>query len=177
MSPLPLYLGTSGYAHNGRVRPGDHEGGTSLFTTFAPVPRALAITESGAFPVSTHVTRASNRSNWSHARPPPQWAIPGTIKRRAKSEAEFPWYAWNASYQLTVSATEKIPSAVPCATINFVWVEGSFFIRRSGGVINEHGRLGVGSIRGVNLRTVPVYIETSSIPVNGVIKKCVAGPV
>ena len=52
-------------------------------------------------------------SNWSVDGPPAQWAMPGTRKKRAKSEASPPLAARRSSYQLVVSLTEKMASLTP----------------------------------------------------------------
>src|SRR6185312_17495899 len=69
--PSPPYWACLGYAHNGRLRPGN--------------ARPVAITASGAIPFSTQFTTAPSMSNWSSPGPPPQWLIPGTRNIRLHS--------------------------------------------------------------------------------------------
>ena len=79
--PEPLYRATSGHAQRGRDR-----------TVFPPTMRAAGIA-AGVWPSSTHRTRAVAVSKVPVPMPPPQWNIPGTMNRRAKSGVDAPIFA------------------------------------------------------------------------------------
>src|SRR5262245_3748414 len=71
-SPAPLYCAWVGYAHNGRLRPGN--------------ARPAAVTESGGAFFSTQLTAAESMSNVSSAAlPPPQCPMPGERNKRLQS--------------------------------------------------------------------------------------------
>src|SRR5580704_15123972 len=74
MLPVPLYFATCGYGHNGRVR-----------STF-PLALCVATMLSGAAPVETHMSTTFTLSKVFGPSPPPQWPIPGSIKRRIEPE-------------------------------------------------------------------------------------------
>src|SRR5580658_1978184 len=89
--------------HNGRVRPGHGVMGP-----------AVATIRSGAVLLSTHETRALKASYRSVDGPPPQWFMPGTAKKRTKSEA-LPLFNLLTSFtHEIVSLTEKTGSLTPC---------------------------------------------------------------
>jgi hypothetical protein len=78
MLPMLLYRAVCGYPHSGRGR-----------TTFRLVTR-LASTRTGAAPASTQFSTGVVISNWLVPTPPPQWNIPGTMKRRKNSSVDGP---------------------------------------------------------------------------------------
>lgn len=81
MLPEPLYLAVCGYGQSGRVR------------TALPWTRRAAGIRSGAAPHSTHCSAAVSISNVLAPTPPPQWNMPGTMKRRKKPVVEAPMRA------------------------------------------------------------------------------------
>src|SRR5258707_8051244 len=71
--PVPLYVATAGYAHNGRVR-----------TTLPSAILDAGISDGAAF-LCTHASTAATISNVLVPSPPPQWPIPGIMNSRTAS--------------------------------------------------------------------------------------------